>query len=103
LGTVDNGVNITAGALDLNGFTLATAEAITIRGTGISAGGAITNSSATAADYSGLVTIGATSTIATNAGDLNLPIQGRLQGICTYIGWLRQWKYIGIIGTGAGS
>jgi fibronectin-binding autotransporter adhesin len=104
LGTVDNGVNITAGALDLNGFTLATAEAITIRGTGISAGGAITNSSATAADYSGLVTIGATSTIATNAGDLNLTNTGTITGaFALTLSGSGNGSISSIIGTGAGS
>jgi fibronectin-binding autotransporter adhesin len=104
LGTVDNGVNITAGALDLNGFTLATAEPITIRGTGISAGGALTNSSATAVDYSGLVTIGAISTIATNAGDLNLTNTGTITGaFALTLGGSGNGSISSIIGTGAGS
>ncbi|MDP3469427.1 MAG: cadherin domain-containing protein [Daejeonella sp.] len=104
LGTVDNGVNITAGALDLNGFTLATAEAITLRSTGISAGGALTNSSATAVDYSGLVTIGAATSIATSAGDLNLTNLGTITGaFALTLSGSGNGSISSIIGTGAGT
>ncbi len=103
LGTITNGVNITAGALDLNGFTLATAEPITVRGVGITSG-ALTNSSATAVDYSGLVTIGAISTIATNAGDLNLTNTGTITGaFALTLGGSGNGSISSIIGTGAGS
>jgi autotransporter-associated beta strand protein len=54
LGTTAAGTTVSSGAvLDLNGFTLGTAEALTLNGTGISSGGALTNSSATGVSYSG--------------------------------------------------
>ena len=61
LGTVAAGTSVeaTGAALDLNGFTLGTSEALTLAGTGVGATGALTNSSATPATYSGVVTIGA--------------------------------------------
>ena len=81
LGRTSAGTSVTAGAaLDLNGFTLGTAEALTLNGTGISGGGALTNSSATAASFSGLITLGSTSSIVTNAGDLNVTNAGTITG-----------------------
>ncbi|MES2559108.1 MAG: autotransporter-associated beta strand repeat-containing protein [Bacteroidota bacterium] len=75
LGTTVGGTTIAAGgALDLNGFTLGTAEGITsMAGTGVSGGGAITNTGVDAA-YSGaivLVTPGA-SVKTTTSGTLTL-------------------------------
>ena len=64
LGTTGTGTTVTGGAvLDLNGFTLGTAEPLTLNGTGIANGGALTNSSATAVTYSGLITLGSASSI----------------------------------------
>ena len=82
LGTNVGATSITAGAaLDLNGFTLGTAEAVTILGTGISSGGALSNSSGSAASYSGLVTVGATGTsIVASGGDINLTHTGTIAG-----------------------
>jgi len=53
LGTTGSGtvISATGAALDLNGFTLSTTEALTLNGTGVSSGGALTNSSATAVNY----------------------------------------------------
>lgn len=59
LGTTAGSTAVSSGAsLDLNGFTLGTAEALSITGTGAGGVGALTNGSATAATYSGAVTIG---------------------------------------------
>jgi filamentous hemagglutinin family protein len=69
LGTTGAGTSMTAGAvLDLNGFTLGTAEALTLNGTGIGSGGALTNSSGTAATYSGAITLGSASSIVAGSG-----------------------------------
>jgi autotransporter-associated beta strand protein len=60
-GTTAGGVAITAGAVvDLNGQAIG-AEAFTVNGTGISSGGALINSSATAASLSGTVTMASAS------------------------------------------
>ncbi|MBU3590398.1 autotransporter-associated beta strand repeat-containing protein, partial [Polynucleobacter sp. 80A-SIGWE] len=62
-------VSITSGAvLDLNGQALTNSGTLTIRGTGISSGGALINSSSTAASYSGLVALGAASSIVGGSG-----------------------------------
>jgi autotransporter-associated beta strand protein len=69
LGTIAAGTTVASGAvLDLNGFTLGTAEPLTLNGTGISSGGALINSSATPATYSGLLTLGSASSIIANNG-----------------------------------
>jgi len=95
LGMVTGGTTVAAGAaLDLNGFTLGTAEPLTLNGAGISSGGALTNSSATAATYSGLITLGSDSRIATDAGDINLTHPGTITGV-------NLWLYLG--GSGNGS
>jgi autotransporter-associated beta strand protein len=105
LGTVAGATSITSGAvLDLNGFTLATAEPLTIRGTGNSSGGALTNSSATAANYSGLLSLGAASSIITNAGDINITNAGTITG--TYgltLGGSGIGSVSSIIGTSTGT
>ena len=81
LGTTGGSTSVTSGAvLDLNGFTLGTAEALTLNGTGISNGGALTNSSATAAGYSGLITKGSACSIVTNAGNISITNAGSMNG-----------------------
>ena len=61
------------GVLDLNGFSLTGAanEQLTLYGTGISNNGALINSSATAATYSGAITLASVSSIGTT-GDITL-------------------------------
>jgi autotransporter-associated beta strand protein len=79
LGTIAGATTVAAGAaLDLNGFTLGTPEALTLYGTGISDGGALTNSSPGAAGYSGPITLGSASSIVTNSGDINLTDPGTI-------------------------
>jgi fibronectin-binding autotransporter adhesin len=84
LGTVAAGTTISSGGtLDLNGFTLANAEALTLNGNGVSSGtstaGALLNSSATGVNYSGLVTLGSASKIVAN-GNINLTNTGTITG-----------------------
>ena len=91
LGTVAAGTTVSnGGSLDLGGFSLATAEALTLTGTGVQngssylGGGALTNNSATAATYSGLITLAASSTggssssIVANNGNIILSNTGTI-------------------------
>lgn len=72
LGTIAAGTTVTSGAaLDLNGFTLGTAEPLTLNGSGISNNGALTNSSGTPATYAGAVSLASNTTIG-GAGALTL-------------------------------
>ena len=81
LGTNAAGTTVASGAvLDLAGFTLATAEALTLNGNGILGVGALTNSSATAATYSGLVTLGSASSIIATSGNIILSNGGTITG-----------------------
>jgi autotransporter-associated beta strand protein len=81
LGPVGSGTTVASGAaLDLNGQNYALAEPLTISGTGISSGGAIFNSSATAATYAGLVTLAAASSIVASTGDISLSNTGNITG-----------------------
>ena len=69
LGTTDSGTIVNDGAtLNLHGFTLGTAEALTLNGTGDTGAGALTNSSAKAATWSGLITLGSDSSIIAGSG-----------------------------------
>ncbi|MDD4986387.1 MAG: autotransporter-associated beta strand repeat-containing protein, partial [Dehalococcoidales bacterium] len=64
LGTVAAGTTVAIrAALDLNGYSLSTAEALTLNGSGTLAAGALRNTSASEATYSGLITLGSSSTI----------------------------------------
>ncbi|MFA7285702.1 MAG: autotransporter-associated beta strand repeat-containing protein [Candidatus Paceibacterota bacterium] len=65
-------------ALDLNGFTLGTAEPLTL--TGALATGALQNTSSDSVTYSGLITLGAASTIISNYGDINISNGGNITG-----------------------
>ncbi len=85
LGTTAGITSITTGArLDLNGYTLGTAEPLTTNGVGYGLGdfasGALMNSSASAVTYSGLITLGAASTIKADYGDINLTASGTISG-----------------------
>ncbi len=78
LGTAAAGTTVSSGAvLDLNGVTPGAAEALTLNGTGISTGGALINSSGTAASYSGTVTMASASGIGTTG---NITISGVVSG-----------------------
>ncbi|MFZ4704656.1 MAG: beta strand repeat-containing protein, partial [Bacteroidales bacterium] len=82
LGVIGGLTSVTSGAaLDLNGITLVTAEPLTLNGTGISGSGALTNNSATAASYSGLITLGSTGvSIEANAGNINITNASTITG-----------------------
>ncbi|NHQ61113.1 filamentous hemagglutinin N-terminal domain-containing protein, partial [Chlorobium sp. BLA1] len=107
LGTTAGATSITAGAtLDLNGFTLGTPEALTLRGTGVGGTvGALTNSSGTAATYSGLITLGAASSIVSNNGNIVLSNTGTIGGAfgLTLDGTATGSSIASIIGTGTGT
>ena len=62
----------TGAALDLNGKTLTYANALTLNGSGISNGGALTNSSATGGTYIGAITLGSDSLIGSTAGAITV-------------------------------
>ncbi len=105
LGTAASGTIISATAsLDLNGFTLGTAEALTIYGSGISGSGVLINSSATSAGYSGLITLGSASSIIANAGDINITNTGTISGnFALTLGGTGNGSIASIIGTGTGA
>jgi filamentous hemagglutinin family protein len=62
----------TGSVLDLNGKTLANANSLSLNGTGISGGGALTNSSNTAATYVGAVALASDSSIGSASGDITV-------------------------------
>lgn len=67
LGSTAAGTVVNNGAaLDLNGQTYANLESLTINGTGVSGGGAIFNSSGSAATFPGTITLASASTITTD-------------------------------------
>lgn len=106
LGTTAAGTIVTGtGTLDLNGFSLGTAEGLSLIGTGIANSGALANSSGTAATYSGLVTLtGAASIVST--GNILLTNTGTITGagFGLTLGGTATGSSVGsIIGTGAGA
>ena len=112
LGTTGAATTVTAGAmLDLNGFSLTTAEALTLNGIGFGhnvnySPGALTNGSGTAVTHSGLVTLGTTGVaIIANNGDLNLSNAGTISGsgFALTIGGTGNGSITSIIGTVAGT
>ena len=67
LGASAGAVSVTSGAvLDLFGTPITNTYALTLNGTGITNGGALVNSSATAASYAGPITLGTGTTITLN-------------------------------------
>ncbi len=63
LGTTGGATTVSSGgSLDLNGFTLGTAEGLTINGTGVRSGGALTNTGGSAT-WSGTVALGSAASI----------------------------------------
>ncbi|MBJ7326475.1 MAG: autotransporter-associated beta strand repeat-containing protein, partial [Chthoniobacterales bacterium] len=72
LGTTNSGTTVlSGGALDLGGRSVS-GETLVIEGTGVSSGGAMKNSSASAASFSGAFTLTAATTIATTNGNITL-------------------------------
>ena len=82
LGAASTGTTVSTGAvLDVNGFSLTSsaAEPLTLNGTGISGGGALANSGA-AATYSGLVSLGSSSSISGGTGTIAISNAGTITG-----------------------
>jgi fibronectin-binding autotransporter adhesin len=105
LGVVAGGTTITNGSvLDLNGYTLATAETLAINGRGINDSGALINNSAGAVTYSGAVAQGSDSRI-TNSGAGLLTFTGALTGaFALYTGGAGNITHsTGVIGIGTGT
>ncbi|MEI7501748.1 MAG: autotransporter-associated beta strand repeat-containing protein, partial [Paludibacter sp.] len=81
LGSVTGATTVNSGyTLDLNGITYTNAEPLTIRGIGYSSAGAISNSSATAATFPGLLTLASSSTITGGTGAIALTHTGTITG-----------------------
>jgi autotransporter-associated beta strand protein len=77
LGTV---IAATGAALDLNGLFFTTAEPLTLNGSGVSGGGALTNSNAGPATFGGLVTLGSDSSIVADSGAVIVSNAGTISG-----------------------
>lgn len=80
LGTPTNGTTVNSGGvLDLNGFSLtgSATENLTLNGTGISSGGALINSSATASEWQGNVNLASNSRI---SGTGTITLNGVVSG-----------------------
>jgi filamentous hemagglutinin family protein len=70
-GGASGAITVNSGAaLDLNGKTLANTNPLTLNSTGISGGGALTNSSSTAGTYAGNIVLGIASSIGSEVGDI---------------------------------
>ena len=106
--TNTSGVSVTAAgaALDLGGFSPVAGVGLTLNGTGVSSGGALTNSSSTAATYAGLVALGSSSSIVASSGTIILSNAGTITGAgtsnLTLDGTATGSSIASIIGTGAG-
>ena len=79
LGAIAGATVVSSGAaLDLNGQAYASAEPLTISGTGLSSGGALFNASATAASFPALITLAAASLVKCTSG--NITLSGTING-----------------------
>jgi len=107
LGASSGAASVSSGAaVDLNGTTMTNTNALTVNGTGIGSGGALTNSSATAGTYAGLVTLGSASSIVAGSGNIILSNTGTITGSgfgLTLGGTATGSSIASVIGTGAGS
>ena len=107
LGASSGAASVSSGAvLDLNGITMTNTNALTVNGTGISSGGALTNSSATAGTYAGLVTLGSASSIVASSGNIVLSNVGTITGSgfdLALDGTATGSSIVSIIDTGAGA
>jgi len=105
LGTTAAGTSVTAGAaLQIQGGITTAAEALTLRGTGVSATGALRNISGDNT-YAGLVTLGAATRINSDAGTLTLSNTGTITG-ATFgltVGGAGNTVISSAIGTGTGT
>lgn len=105
LGNVSGGTVVeSGGTLDLSGITYASAEPLTINGTGYASDGAIRNSSGTGATFPGLVTLAANSSIYGGSGTITLSNAGTItgSGYTLTLGGTIGGTITSIIGTDAG-
>ncbi len=103
LGTTGAGTIVSnLATLDLAGYTLGTAEALTINGSGVS-DGALINSGGNAT-YSGLLTLGSASRIVGGSGTITLSHSGTITGSTfgLVLGGAQGGTINSIIGTGTG-
>jgi autotransporter-associated beta strand protein len=105
LGTTAAGTTINGfAAMDLNGQTIGN-EALLLNGTGVGSGGAMFNSSSTAATYNGLITLGSAGSIVAN-NNITIANTNTITGSgykLTLGGTSTGSSLASIIGTGAGT
>gem|GEM_PF-1249474 len=107
LGTVVGGTAINtpnSASLDLNGYSLTTAEALSLWGTGFSSNGSLMNSSTTAATYPGLLKLTASSSIIAATGTINVSNVGTItgSGFVLTLGGASGGTLASILGVGSG-
>ncbi|MBB5030452.1 autotransporter-associated beta strand repeat-containing protein [Prosthecobacter vanneervenii] len=105
LGTTAAGTTVLSGtALQIQGGIVVGAEALTLNGTGVSNDGALRNISGTNT-YGGLVTLGSSSRINSDAGALTLSNTGTItgSGLALTVGGAGNTTINSIIGTGTGT
>ena len=108
LGAGTASAQVLSGAtLDLNGQNITIPYPLNISGTGVSGAGALTNSSATAATYAGLLSLSANASIVSSAGSILLPATGTITGFgfpltLTLDGTATGSSLAGALGTGSG-
>lgn len=95
----------TGASLDLNGQNYATALPLILNGTGIASGGALQNSSTTAAIYAGLISLGSSASIVAGGGNIDIANTGTITGMSTNltIGGAAGGFFRSSLGTGNGS
>jgi autotransporter-associated beta strand protein len=105
LGNSSGAVLVGSGAaLDLNGTTLTSTNSLTLNGTGVAGGGALTNSSLTGSTYAGLVTLGSSSVAIGGTGSITLSNTGTITGSGDNLTLQGQGGTVAsVIGTGLGS
>lgn len=106
LGATSAGTSVASGAaLQIQGGITVGAEALTINGTGVGGTGALRNVSGLNS-YGGLVTLGSSSQINSDAGSLSLTNAGTITGVGTSnltVGGAGNTSIASVIGTGSGS
>jgi filamentous hemagglutinin family protein len=108
LGTIAAGTVVANGAtLDLNGYSLSTAEPLSISGSGaVGEGGALVNSSfTTSVTYSGLLSLGGNASIYDRGGSIDLSNTGTVTGLgrtLTLSGQATDNRLAGILNLGSG-
>jgi autotransporter-associated beta strand protein len=104
LGDPAGAVTVNAGgALDLWGKSLTNTNPLTLSGTGVNSGGALMNSSTTAASYAGSVTLGAASSIVGESGTIALTNAGTISGAFDMtLGGTQGGSIDSVVGIGSG-